>query len=160
MAQVPSVPSDYDDDSYVIYANPDLMWQLSQYMLSFAEGAGDNVTNIVNRWNSLNSDWMGPSASAAQDLINSVNQAVGTLMGPQGNPKSGVFEITINGVAQAASNYANIEQDNITNWNAFAASLAAPPAPTAGQQGEAPDVTPTVKTPKSDPGDPFSEVTP
>jgi hypothetical protein len=154
------IPGNYDDASYVIYANPDLMWQLSQFMLSFAKGAGENVNNIVNKWNDLdNSDWMGASASAAQDLMNSVNQAIGTLLGSKQNPQ-GVFEDTINGIGMASLNYASTEQNNTSNWNSFAAGLATLPAPTAGQQGAAKDVGPTVQTPGDDPDNPFSGVTP
>jgi hypothetical protein len=154
------IPGNYDDASYVIYANPDLMWQLSQFMLSFAEGAGDNVNNIVNKWKSLNnSDWMGTSATAAQDLMNSVNQAIGTLLGSKHNPH-GVFQDTINGISAAALNYASTEQNNTSNWNSFASGLAPLKAPTAGQQGQAKDVGPTVKPPGNDPDNPFSEVTP
>jgi hypothetical protein len=154
------VPGNYDNSGYVIYANPDLMWQLSQSMLSLAEAAGNDVNNIINKWNGLNnSDWMGASASAAHGLMNSVNQAVGALMGSKGNPH-GVFEDVINCIGAAAQNYAFTEQDNTSNWNSLAAGLAALPAPTAGQQGAAKDVQPTVKPPGNNPDNPFSVVTP
>jgi hypothetical protein len=168
-----NVPGNYDDASYVIHANPDLMYQLSQFMLSFAEGAGNNVNNIVNKWNSLNnSNWMGATASAAEALMDSVNQAVTALMGPSsGNNQGtvevtsngqnqGVFPDTINALSMAAGNYAYTEQNNTSNWQSFAAGLAPLPAPTANQQGEASDVQPTVKPPGNNPDDPFSEVTP
>jgi hypothetical protein len=122
------MPSNYDDGGIVMRIDPTTLYQYATSDIpNHAKEIAGHVSNIVNVMNNMtNTEWVGPSSSAAQDFNTKWAKAVNDLFGSNSDPSSGVLPKIGAAVAMAAANYGGAEDTITTNLKDFIAGLNTP----------------------------------
>jgi len=113
-------PENYD--AYTIASAPALMYDTATNVSTSAANIVSCLSNIINAVTSLRLSWTGTSASSAslaQDFNNRWAAITTALYGTQGDPSSGAINQLMEGLALAAQNYLNNEDQVAGMFSAY-----------------------------------------
>jgi hypothetical protein len=104
---------------------PTAMTAAANNVTAAVKDVGDQLSGIIDAFNSLRISWTGGSATVADDFNNRWTQAVTTLFGTEKDPGAGVLNLLVAGIQAAAGNFSLAEQE-INGWFVqFAAGMSA-----------------------------------
>jgi uncharacterized protein YukE len=119
-------PDNYD--AYTIGSAPGQMYDTATSVSASADSIAGYLGNIVSALSGLRLSWTGPSASAAQEFNDRWTAATTALYGTQGDPGSGAVNQLTDGLAMAAQNYLNNEDQVAGMFSQFASAGSGGPA--------------------------------
>lgn len=110
-------PENYD--AYTIASAPALMYDTATNVSTSAANIVSCLSNIINAVTSLRLSWTGTPGSLAQDFNNRWAAITTALYGTQGDPSSGAINQLMEGLALAAQNYLNNEDQVAGMFSAY-----------------------------------------
>jgi uncharacterized protein YukE len=92
-------------DSSTISVDTNTMSSVAQAVITSATNINGYLNNIMDALNGIKPSWTGDSSSVADDFNTRWSNALTALFGTKSDPSTGILNILMKGLDQAAQNY-------------------------------------------------------
>jgi uncharacterized protein YukE len=134
-------------NSSTIDVDPWVLHDSAAKMTTAAQGILDDLGTIITTLNNLKLSWVGDSSDAATAATDRWNATMTELYGTEHDASTGILNILTGGLAYAAVNYSQCEQQVHDMFSQFESALTTPSTQSDNPQDNVTDapypVTPT-----------------